>query len=198
MGIHEIKASARRQIRERLRSSDPADLRSQSAEIVRHIENHPVWRSAGCVALYSPLPLEVDVWPLVERGIVTKKRVALPRRLPDYDLYELVEVLDAERDCQPGRYGIREPAPGLPAISPNELDIIFVPGLGFDFMGGRLGRGKAYYDRLLHNLAGLRCGVAFSEQIVAEAPVEPHDIKMNCLVTPEGWRDAFAADPGRR
>jgi 5-formyltetrahydrofolate cyclo-ligase len=34
---------------------------------------------------------------------------------------------------------------------------------------------------------GKTCGVAFDEQIVAEIPVEPHDMLVNCLLTPTRW-----------
>jgi 5-formyltetrahydrofolate cyclo-ligase len=67
------------------------------------------------------------------------------------------------------------------------LDFILVPGVAFDLSGRRLGRGKGYYDRLLKQTRGTTCGVAFDEQIVGEIPVEPHDLNVNCILTPTRW-----------
>ena len=89
--------------------------------------------------------------------------------------------------CEPGRFGVREPRGGRPAVDVKQLDLILVPGLGFDRRGGRLGRGRGYYDRLLSCSVAKRIGVAFTEQCVPEAPVEPHDMRMNCIVSPAGW-----------
>jgi 5-formyltetrahydrofolate cyclo-ligase len=65
--------------------------------------------------------------------------------------------------------------------------LILVPGVAFDLRGGRLGRGRGYYDRLLSGLQGYRCGVAFDEQIVDRVPLEPHDASLNCILTPSRW-----------
>jgi len=72
-------------------------------------------------------------------------------------------------------------------ISGNRLDLILVPGIAFDLRGRRLGRGKGYYDRWLPALRGKTCGVAFDEQIVDDIPLEPHDVVVNCILTPTRW-----------
>jgi 5-formyltetrahydrofolate cyclo-ligase len=64
-----------------------------------------------------------------------------------------------------------------------------VPGLAFDPSGRRLGRGKGFYDRLLAMVRGRKCGIAFEEQVVPEIPVEPHDIRLDCLLTPRRWME---------
>jgi 5-formyltetrahydrofolate cyclo-ligase len=65
--------------------------------------------------------------------------------------------------------------------------LVLVPGVAFDLRGRRLGRGKGFYDRLLADAGGLKCGVAFDEQIVTEIPVEPHDVSVDCILTPTRW-----------
>jgi 5-formyltetrahydrofolate cyclo-ligase len=40
---------------------------------------------------------------------------------------------------------------------------------------------------LLARVRGTTCGVAFDEQIAAGIPVEPHDVRLNCLLTPTRW-----------
>lgn len=59
-----------------------------------------------------------------------------------------------------------------------------VPGVGFDFDGARLGRGKGFYDRYLENKADvIKIGLAWSEQIKEKIPVEQHDCHMDFIIT---------------
>ncbi|HLP77584.1 MAG TPA: 5-formyltetrahydrofolate cyclo-ligase, partial [Candidatus Paceibacterota bacterium] len=74
-------------------------------------------------------------------------------------------------------------------VSLNQLDLVLVPGVAFDACGRRLGRGKGFYDRLLADTRGIKCGVAFDEQIVTGIPVEPHDVLVDCILTPTRWID---------
>ena len=67
------------------------------------------------------------------------------------------------------------------------LDLALVPGVGFDVTGHRLGRGRGFYDRLLAEFSGIKCGVAFDHQFVAQIPAEKHDVRMNCILTPTRW-----------
>ena len=98
------------------------------------------------------------------------------------------QVGDLEADIVTGRFGIREPRTGCARLSLKRLDLILVPGIAFDLDGHRLGRGRGYYDRLLGELQGARCGVAFDQQIVDRVPIEPHDMRLSCIVTPTRWQ----------
>lgn len=62
------------------------------------------------------------------------------------------------------------------------LDLILMPGLGFDRSGRRLGRGKGFYDNYLERCITQSSGkpytiaVAFKEQLCQEIPVDNHDM----------------------
>lgn len=68
---------------------------------------------------------------------------------------------------------------------PSELDVVVVPGLAFTRQGHRLGQGGGHFDRFLPRLAPgcLRIGVAFHEQLVDSVPVEPHDVRLDVIIT---------------
>lgn len=64
--------------------------------------------------------------------------------------------------------------------------VLIIPGLGFTPKGERLGRGKGYFDRYLENFKGLKIGLCFKVQLMDELPTDPHDQKMDWIVTEEG------------
>lgn len=148
------------------------------------------WRQAGAVLLFAPMPDELDIWSLATAALAAGKRLGFPCYERVGDAYRPREVRNLETDLGEGWYGIREPRTSCPVLGLNPLDLILVPGVAFDRHGRRLGRGKGYYDRMLRGLPGTKCGVAFDEQVVPAVPVAPHDIYLNCIVTPTRWLES--------
>ena len=188
-GIAEAKAALRKEFRERLKNLSAEQLSTGSARIRRRLAERPIWHAAQSVLFYVPTPAEPDLWPLVAEALNQGKSVALPRYAPTHQTYTACLIGDASRDLGPGRFGILEPTPGCPVFSLKQLDLALVPGIGFSLGGCRLGRGKGYYDRLLSGLSAFKCGVAFECQVADELPVEPHDVRLNCILTPERWHE---------
>ena len=187
--ITEAKSVLRKEFRERL-GELPMELRAAgSARIRQRLAERAIWHAAQSVLFYVPLPSEPDVWPLVTEALNLGKSVALLRYSPPADAYAACLIRDASLDLVPGRFGILEPAPGCPVFNLKQLDLALVPGIGFSLGGGRLGRGRGYYDRLLSDVAAFKCGVAFDCQVADEFPTEPHDIRLNCILTPERWHE---------
>ena len=145
------------------------------------------WQASQSVLFYAALPEELDVWPLLVEALSTTKQVFLPRFVAESRSYEACQILDLETDLQAGRFGIREPVSRCARLSFSQVDLILVPGVAFDLHGHRLGRGKGYYDQLLKVVRGTTCGVAFDQQITDEIPVEPHDVRLDYIVTPMRW-----------
>ena len=187
MNLGYSKDALRRQIRARLKAMTPEQRARASAQACLLLEKQAVWRKAKTIFFYAPLPEEVDIWPLLRDSLAADKTVALPRFDPATQRYIACEIGDIARDVSNGQFGIREPVRDCIAIPPNRLDLILVPGVAFDLHGGRLGRGKGFYDNLLASVRGTACGVAFDEQIVEAVPVEPHDVHLNCILTPTRW-----------
>ena len=185
--IKATKLALRRSVRERLQAMTPQQRAQASAQACALLRQQPTWREARTVLLYAPMPEELDVWPLVIEAAASGKSLALPRFDPAKKQYTACRVSDLATDIRAGSFGIREPGPHCSHRILKEADFILVPGLAFDLRGRRLGRGKGYYDQLLAQVRGITCAVAFDEQIVSEVPVEPHNILVNCLLTPTRW-----------
>lgn len=80
-----------------------------------------------------------------------------------------------------------------PPYAEVEPSWFLVPGVGFDILGARLGRGKGFYDRYLEGREALRIGLAWSEQILETIPVEGHDCYMDFIIT-----EQFCWDVGQQ
>jgi 5-formyltetrahydrofolate cyclo-ligase len=185
--LTEAKAALRNQVASVL-TRLPAEPRvAASARARALLEKQANWREAGSILFFAPLPMELDIWPLIANAIAAGKTASLPRFMAETAQYAACRIEDPESDVRPGRFGIREPLPRCPVVPLNRLDFILVPGVAFDLHGRRLGRGKGFYDQLLAAVRGTTCGVAFDEQIVRAVPVEPHDVYLNCILTPTRW-----------
>jgi len=181
------KASLRRQLRTTL-DRIPAEAWTEwSRQACGILRRRPEWTDARRVFFFYPIRQEIDLRPLLREALATDRLVALPRYRPESGSYEAAEVGDEIRDIQPGWAGIPEPCPTCATVPLNQLDLVFVPGVGFDLNGGRLGRGKGFYDRLLENVRGIRCGVAAEQQLVDLIPTQPHDEQIDCILTPSRW-----------
>jgi 5-formyltetrahydrofolate cyclo-ligase len=187
MNVDNSKVALRQRIHATLKNMMPERRAAASVQACLLLEKQPLWQNAQSILFFAPLPGEIDIWRLLQDSLAAGKTVALPRFDSAAQKYVACQIQNAAADIRVGQFGIREPA-GHCAVSPiNRLDLILVPGVAFDLHGRRLGRGKGFYDRLLADMRGTTCGVAFDEQIVPEIPVEPHDVHLDYLLTPTRW-----------
>ena len=91
-----------------------------------------------------------------------------------------IEAAELGEGTVAATWGIREPQG--PAVDPSIIDLVIVPGVAFTLDGGRLGHGKAYYDRFLPLARAVTIGACFDEQLVDELPMEPHDVRLDRVV----------------
>lgn len=174
------KAALRRATRmARDQQSGPQRHLAAAAAVAR-LRRLPELRRAHVVALYAAHGAELDVGVLVEdlrdRGATT----ALPR-VQDHDL--ALVATTAATPLEVGYRGVAEPRGRRVDLA--SVEVIVVPGLAFDPVGGRLGQGGGHYDRLLASLpAGtVRIGVGYACQLVPRVPCEPHDAVVDIVVT---------------
>jgi 5-formyltetrahydrofolate cyclo-ligase len=181
------KALARRKLAEVAKHFSTSERALASEAICARLYEQSIWKQARSILFFWPMPSEPDLRPAIEEALSAGKLVALPRYLAAEKKYIACRVTHTVRDVLPGHYGIGEPNVSCPEIALNELDLFLVPGVGFSPSGGRLGRGKGYYDRLLTGVQGLKCGVAFDWQVTFDFPLEQHDIRLDCILTPTRW-----------
>ena len=152
-------------------------LMEQSKKILAKLEQHPDFVKAEKVMLYSALPDEVQTQAVLEKWHL-KKQIILPTVVGD----DIIPVaFTADTNFAVGDFNILEPQ-NEPYTG--DFDLIIVPGVAFDYMGNRLGRGRGYYDRFLcQHLDVKRIGICFDFQMVDEVPAEPFDIRMDEVIS---------------
>ena len=161
------------------RALDSQQRLRASAAIFSAVERLPEFRAARTVAVFAALPDEPATDEVLARWASTR-RVVLPRVEGDTMRFYA---------CRPdalvfGACGILEPQGERPCPA-GEIDLVVCPGVAFTADGRRLGRGRGYYDRYLGDPAfrGFRVGVCYAHQLVDDLPVEPHDVRMDRVIT---------------
>lgn len=81
-----------------------------------------------------------------------------------------------------GSFHIEEPT-GTDTSAIEDMEMIVIPAVAFDRRGNRVGRGKGYYDRLLADSRARKVGVAYDFQLVDEIDAEPHDVRVDVVIT---------------
>ncbi len=174
-------------LRERLlaiRAAIPASVRrAASLSIAARLSMLPAWQRARAVVLHAPLGAEVDTAELTRLALAAGKQVAWPRISPAGTALEFACCAAAE--LVPGPARALEPPPSAPLLPLQAVDLAVVPGVAFDRSGARLGRGRGHYDATLSLLRpdAARVGLAFDAQVLDLVPTEPHDARLDAVVT---------------
>ncbi|MBF0357003.1 MAG: 5-formyltetrahydrofolate cyclo-ligase [Magnetococcales bacterium] len=169
-------------------TSDQVSCFSES--IIKHVIGFKPFLLAQTVAIYLPVGNEVDTSSLISHLDSLNKTICLPVVLPEHRLgFCRFRTGDS---LQPGSFGILEPQI-REWLDIKDIDLFFMPLVGFDANGARLGYGGGYYDRALSVLSGNKLkpvlvGLAFNFQEVALLPYAAHDVPLHYIVTENGIR----------
>jgi 5-formyltetrahydrofolate cyclo-ligase len=175
---------AKRRIRHRVLASrdglSPADRAAMGALVTERFLALPEVERAGAVMMFSSFGSEVPTRDLIDRLHAREVLVALPR----ISGHDLVPVTYASGDpMRTTAFGAEEPVGGE-ALATAALDVVAVPGVAFDALGGRIGYGGGYYDRFLRGVPAFRVAVAFELQVLdEELPGGHFDLEVDAIVT---------------
>jgi len=164
---------------------------TKSRSIFEHLTSSSIWLNSKRVCGFVSIGSEVKTVEILEHALQESKELYLPW-VGDDGLLSVSRVLSLA-DLEKGAFGILEPkksygGKGRESFPITDLDLILVPGLGFDGSGRRLGYGKGFYDRFLLNKGAstITVGLAFSSQIIPKIPVDEHDQALAYLVCEDG------------
>ena len=161
-----------------------------SRRIVNAFMALPEYASAETVMFYVAVRAEVRTRFDLPTALESGKTIVVPWCNDDGEL-ELFR-LDSMEELEIGMYKILEPAQNLrnlpeKQVHVEDLDLIMVPGVGFDSRGARMGHGKGYYDKLLEHARKDTplVALAFECQMFEDIPVAEHDVFMDMVITEE-------------
>ena len=159
-----------------------------SRRIVGAFMSLPEYAVAETVMFYVDVRSEVRTRFDLQTALDSGKTVVVPWCNDDGEL-ELFH-LESMDELEIGMYRILEPAENLRRLPEKQvnvelLDLVMVPGVGFDARGARMGHGKGYYDKLLEHAKKDTplIALAFECQMFEDIPVASHDIFMDKVIT---------------
>ncbi len=138
------------------------------------------------VSGFYPYLSEISVIELLENSAQSGWKTCLPVVVGNACPLEFRQWFVGD-ETKAGPWGILEPLETAPVLEP---DVLLVPLLAFDKTGYRLGYGGGFYDRSIEKLRKQKSiivvGVGYSGQEVDKVPTQPHDEKLDWILTEKG------------
>ncbi len=164
-----------------------------SQAICQTFVEQSAYQQAQWVMWYVHCRSEVRTLPALAQALSTQqKNFVVPYCTKDKQGERQLGLwwLESVDELMPGTWGILEPPKSrwhekAKQVDPEQLDLIMVPGVAFDHLGGRLGNGAGYYDRLLSIVKPetVLTGVCFESQMLPEIEMQDHDVFMDYVIT---------------
>ena len=182
----ELKAQYRNE-RLAVRDAIPTDERIEKGLAVATHGGDAIDVQPGTIVSgFLPIRSEVDIRPLMARLRERGARLCVPVILDRSTI--VFRELVAGAALVPSGFGTSGPGPDAAVLDP---EVMLVPLSAFDGAGHRIGYGAGHYDRAIDRLhqKGLNprlIGIAFDCQEVPSVPAEPHDVRLDAILTESG------------
>ena len=185
----------RRLLRQARRALTPAQQRDAARGLYRQLAQHPLFRRARHIALYLPNDGEIDPRLLLRAAQRRGKATYLPVLSPWPQTKMVFQRIRPGEKLQPNRFRILEPRMNIARQRKVwTLDLVLLPLVGFDDVGGRLGMGGGFYDRSLAYLARRKqwrkptlLGLAHECQKVERLAQASWDVPLQGTVSDRQW-----------
>jgi len=174
------KHELRLELKKRTRCMSREARRRESKLILQQLAEWKPFQSANKIGVYLAMPDEVETKPILELAFELGKEVAVPVFDTTAQSYQFC-ALNPDTPIELGAFRVHEPVEQIP-VDTKQLDLLLLPGRGFDRQCNRIGRGKGHIDALLASYPGIRAGLAFGWQLVQTIPLESHDEPLDPVV----------------
>ncbi|WP_425446268.1 5-formyltetrahydrofolate cyclo-ligase [Dethiothermospora halolimnae] len=163
-----------------------ADVNEKSNKIISTIKKLKEFKEGSNIMVYLSFNNEVNSFPLIEYCKKKGKKVIIPYCKKKGKEIIPTELKNMDLELKKSSFGYLEQKPEfLRPIDMEKIDLIIIPGIGFDKKCYRLGYGAGYYDRFLArlNFKIPTIGVCYDYQILDAIMTEDFDIPMDYIVT---------------
>ena len=185
MTTGKIKKTIRQEVLRRRDAISKNVKKEKDIVIMQRISQLPEFINAKTIFFYTSFRSEVDTMDMIKVSLNTGKLIVLPKVDKENNRLKLYEIKNMNELAR-GYMWILEPFVSEDRLRDlDDIDLIIIPGAAFDIYGNRLGYGAGFYDMLLSKMEKKIPIVApaYEEQIVEKIPAEPHDIKVDKIVT---------------
>jgi 5-formyltetrahydrofolate cyclo-ligase len=141
------------------------------------------WLNANVIGITISKEPEVDTYQIIRKAWEEGKEVVIPKCNPKAKTLSFRKITEFSQ-LESVYYGLLEPIIDQTIeVKPEDIDLLFVPGLAYTREGFRLGFGGGYYDRYLTEYNGKTLSLAFHFQVIPQFPIEKHDIPVAKIIT---------------
>jgi 5-formyltetrahydrofolate cyclo-ligase len=168
-------------LRKTLRESRDAMTQDQRLSASAKITSDVLWLAGDVkkIGIYLSMKSEVDTIEIITSCLLDHKEVYLPK----VQGKELLWIrIDDFKSLKPSSFGVLEPMEGE-TLPISDIELMFVPMLGFDSSLHRIGYGAGFYDRALKNYHGIKVGLCYASGQVDHIATHPNDIPMDVVIT---------------
>ena len=181
------KAEVRQHYLNKRKQLSSQEIESKQRGLMKHFALFDL-SSYSVVHIFSSIQKqrEPNTQPLMEYLFSEGKTVVASQS--DFTTKQMKHwAVSPESLWQTNRYGIPEPIKGTP-VPPSAIDLVFVPLLGYDVKGQRVGYGHGFYDRFLTKCAqhAVFIGLSYFPPGPKIIDSEPTDIRLNYCIHSEG------------
>lgn len=181
------KKEARTEFSAKRLALDALETERRSAGILLSVQKLD-WAKFTMVHAFLPIREvnEPDTYRIIEWLRVSHPDIRIVISKSDLETYTMRHFIwDEQTVLSVNRWGVPEPQAGI-EIAPGQLDLVFVPLLAVDKQGQRVGYGKGFYDRFLHECRTdvYTVGLSFFEPVDRISDTALTDIPINMCVTP--------------
>lgn len=184
--VMEAKQAVRQACKSKRAALSIADCESWTGPLMDNIINSPEYKQAQSIMAYLAMPKEANLDEVIRHALEHGKSIYVPVCIDKSSM--IAARLTSLESVTSGILHIRIPCEPHEVIDPKDLDLILVPGAGFDRLGGRMGMGNGYYDRFLAGLSTRTfIGVCWSMQVLdTPIPMDKQDQRMSKIITEAG------------
>lgn len=172
------KTKLREKLLEKRKKIDKKELIEKGNIIKEKLFELEEYKKAKTVMFFVSFEKEIYTHDIIQKAL-ENKNVVVPKVI-DFEIVPC--IINDFLELEEGKYRILEPVK-VKEINPKDIDLILVPGMGFDKKGHRIGFGKGYYDRFLKNTSALKIGLCRDFEIVDNISNEEWDIPMDMLIS---------------
>lgn len=178
-----MKERLRRELKNKRNSLSKNEVLEKSKQIKKILFALNEFIQASVILFYISYDNEVFTHDMIKECL-TKKVVIVPKSVKEIRSL-ILSKLENWDDLELGAYSILEPREDkIIEVLIDDIDLIIIPGLGFDEKGRRIGHGMGYYDKLIKkSTKALHIGLAFECQIVEQIPTSKHDVPVDKIIT---------------